>query len=108
MDLIEFGCEELFFAEREMLGFTAYREECGLAQPFKGYKQEQIFADHPDWRVHRDTLGCWRHGSLFSTLDHATTGISKADIATLFAWKSDGDAPSNAYGTWSGRLRPAR
>ena len=34
--LAEFGREGLSLAERDMPGFTADREECGPAQPFKG------------------------------------------------------------------------
>lgn len=94
ISLAAFGRKEIEFAEKEMPGLMAIREEFAGKQPFKGARITGSLHMTIQTAVLIETLkelGAdvrWASCNIFSTQDHAAAAIADAGIP-VFAWKGE-------------------
>ncbi len=92
MSLAEFGRREIHFAESEMPGLMALRNEYGESQPLKGARIAGCLHMTIQTAVLIETLTAlgaevtWSSCNIFSTQDHAAAAIAAAGIP-VYAWK---------------------
>jgi len=95
MGLAEFGRKELTLAEAEMPGLMNCRREHGKKKPFGGVRISGSLHMTIQTGVLIETLAelgaavRWASCNIFSTQDHAASGIAKAGTAAVFAWKGE-------------------
>jgi adenosylhomocysteinase len=95
MSLAEFGRKEIEMAEIEMPGLMACRQEFGPSQPLKGAKITGSLHMTIQTAVLIETLAAlgakvrWASCNIFSTQDHAASGIVAAKTSNVFAWKGE-------------------
>src|SRR6187402_2753790 len=92
MSLAEWGRKEIKLAEAEMPGLMALREEYGSKKPLAGARIAGCLHMTIQTAVLIETLielgaeVSWSSCNIFSTQDHAASGIAAAGIP-VFAWK---------------------
>jgi len=92
--LADWGRKEIAIAETEMPGLMALREEYGASQPLKGARIAGCLHMTIQTAVLMETLVAlgatlrWSSCNIFSTQDHAASGVAAAGIPT-FAWKGE-------------------
>jgi len=95
MGLAEFGRKELTLAEHEMPGLMNCRKEAGAKKPFAGVRISGSLHMTIQTGVLIETLAHlgaavqWASCNIFSTQDHAASGVAKAGTAAVFAWKGE-------------------
>ncbi len=94
ISLAPFGHKEIEFAEKEMPGLMAIREEFSGQQPLKGARITGSLHMTIQTAVLIETLKAlgadvrWASCNIFSTQDHAAAAIADAGIP-VFAWKGE-------------------
>lgn len=94
ISLAPFGRKEIEFAEKEMPGLMAIREEFAGKKPFKGARITGSLHMTIQTAVLIETLkelGAdvrWASCNIFSTQDHAAAAVADAGIP-VFAWKGE-------------------
>ncbi|MDD3806768.1 MAG: adenosylhomocysteinase [Candidatus Marinimicrobia bacterium] len=94
ISLADFGRKEIEFAEKEMPGLMALREEYREKQPLKGARITGSLHMTIQTAVLIETLSAlganvrWASCNIFSTQDHAAAAIAKVGIP-VFAWKGE-------------------
>ena len=92
MSLADWGRTEIKFAEAEMPGLMALREEFGASKPLKGARVAGCLHMTIQTAVLIETLVelgadvTWSSCNIFSTQDHAAAAIAAAGIP-VYAWK---------------------
>jgi adenosylhomocysteinase len=95
MSLADFGRKELELAEHEMPGLMASRTEFGPAQPLAGVQVMGSLHMTIQTGVLIETLAAlgadvrWCSCNIFSTQDHAASGIVRGGTSNVFAWKGE-------------------
>jgi adenosylhomocysteinase len=93
--LADFGRKEIELAEVEMPGLMATRAEYGPSQPLKGARITGSLHMTIQTAVLIETLAKlgadvrWCSCNIFSTQDHAASGVAAAGTAAVFAWKGE-------------------
>lgn len=93
--LADFGRKELTLAEAEMPGLMQTRLEYGTAQPLAGARIAGSLHMTIQTGVLIETLQAlgadvrWCSCNIFSTQDHAASGIAAAKTANVYAWKGE-------------------
>jgi len=91
----EFGRKEINLAEVEMPGLMSIREEYGKEKPLKGARIMGSLHMTIQTAVLIETLAYlgadvrWCSCNIFSTQDHAASGVVAAGTAAVFAWKGE-------------------
>jgi len=94
--LAEWGRTEITLAEKEMPGLMALREEYKKSQPLSGARIAGCIHMTIQTAVLIETLQAlgaevrWSSCNIFSTQDHAASGIAKAGTP-VFAWKGESE-----------------
>jgi len=95
MSLADFGRKELELAEFEMPGLMSSRAEFGPAQPLAGVRVMGSLHMTIQTGVLIETLAAlgadvrWCSCNIFSTQDHAASGIVRGGTSNVFAWKGE-------------------